>query len=116
MPEPTIPNGGHASSDPDTGAPLPGLTQLPPIPVPPVPRSLMEGALRIQRDAADLKSVVPWLERSPLLTDEQRYNVWLAHGCLTAAAYLLEEALGQARETFFGGGTGKGGSGSGGGG
>lgn len=114
MPD-TIQNGGHVT-DPDTGAPIQRVTLPDPVAAPP-PRSLQEAATRIQRDAEDLKGVIPWLEVSPLLTDEQRLQVLYAHWGLTTAAYLLEEALGLAYGKLFAAGGNKGGgSGSGGGG
>src|ERR1700722_2345453 len=50
-------------NDPDTGAPLPTVTLPMPTPAP-APHGLQEAAERIQKDAEDLKGVVPWLEAS----------------------------------------------------
>lgn len=101
--------------DPDTGTPLPEKITLPMPVAAPAPKTLQEAAERIQKDAEDLKGVVPWLEVSPLLTAEQRLQVLYAHWNLTMAAYFLEQALGLPYGQLFAAGTGKGGSGGGGG-
>lgn len=80
------------------------VPQLPPIPLPPAPRTLLEAAQRIQTDAADLKAVVPWLETQTELSYWQRYMVFLAHQSLNVAGALLQRVLGQKEGTFFCGG------------
>ena len=86
----------------------------PPV-VPPPPHNLQQAAERIQMDAEDLKSVVPWMEAQPGWTKEQALQLTSAHWNLTMAAFFLEQALGLPYGTYFADGTGKGGSGGGGG-
>ena len=101
--------------DPDTGAPLPGGIVLPPSVVPPPPHNLQQAAERIQMDAEDLKSVVPWMEAQPGWTKEQALQLTYAHWNLTMAAYFLEEVLGLKYGVFFAAGSNKGPPGGGGG-
>jgi hypothetical protein len=84
------------------------IPQLPPIPIPPPPTTVLEAAERIQRAAAELKAVIPWLETpSARLGYWQRYWTVIAHQALNVVGCTLEiSVFGQADGTFFAGGGG----------
>lgn len=82
------------------------VPQLPPIPIPLPPKTPLEAAERIQKVAAELKSVIPWLEtREAGLSYWQRYWTIIAHQALNVAGCTLEiSVFNQKDGTFFSGG------------